>query len=81
MRRPGRDDAGNRAPGCVSVGNGSRAGRPPSPCVKVCTLGDGGVCEGCLRTLDEIARWPAMDAEDQWRLVEELARRRARGAA
>ncbi|MBS0467180.1 MAG: DUF1289 domain-containing protein [Proteobacteria bacterium] len=30
----------------------------PSPCVSVCRMTpDGGHCEGCFRTLDEIARW------------------------
>ena len=31
----------------------------PSPCIGVCKLdADRRVCEGCLRTVDEIARWP-----------------------
>jgi uncharacterized protein len=36
-----------------------------SPCVKICTYQPGaGVCLGCGRTLEEIARWTAMsDAE------------------
>ena len=36
-----------------------------SPCIKVCTLdAASGVCMGCGRTLDEIARWGSMgDAE------------------
>ncbi len=30
----------------------------PSPCVSVCRMTpDGGHCEGCFRSLDEIARW------------------------
>ena len=30
----------------------------PSPCIKICRIDpDRGVCEGCLRTLDEIAAW------------------------
>lgn len=28
-----------------------------SPCVNVCRIGTDGLCDGCLRTLDEIARW------------------------
>lgn len=32
-----------------------------SPCIGVCTLDDGGYCEGCLRSRDEIAGWLAMD--------------------
>jgi len=36
-----------------------------SPCVKVCQMDPArGVCIGCCRTLDEIARWSGMsDAE------------------
>ncbi|MBC8118575.1 MAG: DUF1289 domain-containing protein [Burkholderiaceae bacterium] len=37
----------------------------PSPCVSVCNMNaDTGWCEGCHRTIDEIARWSRMsDAE------------------
>jgi monothiol glutaredoxin len=50
--------------------------RPPSPCIKVCVLAEGGRCTGCLRTLDEIAAWPSMSAEAQWALVGALDQRR-----
>ena len=34
----------------------------PSPCIDVCRMDPRtGWCEGCLRTLDEIAQWSAMD--------------------
>lgn len=34
----------------------------PSPCVNVCRMEPGsGLCEGCLRTLDEIAAWSQLD--------------------
>ncbi len=34
----------------------------PSPCQSVCVMhADTGWCEGCLRTLDEIAAWGRMD--------------------
>lgn len=33
-----------------------------SPCIGVCHMdGDTGWCAGCLRTLDEIARWSVLD--------------------
>ena len=36
----------------------------PSPCIGICHLGSDGLCDGCLRSGDEIARWIAMgDAE------------------
>lgn len=36
-----------------------------SPCIQVCAMDEAsGLCRGCLRTLDEIARWGTMtDAE------------------
>ncbi|MFB2593975.1 DUF1289 domain-containing protein [Paracoccus sp. p4-l81] len=37
---------------------------PQSPCVKICVIHKAeGLCIGCLRTLDEIAGWSAMDAD------------------
>lgn len=34
----------------------------PSPCVSVCRMDEAtGLCEGCWRTLGEIAGWSAMD--------------------
>lgn len=34
----------------------------PSPCINVCRMNDRtGLCEGCLRTLDEITLWSALD--------------------
>jgi uncharacterized protein len=34
----------------------------PSPCVDVCRMNpDTGWCEGCLRTIDEIASWASLD--------------------
>lgn len=35
----------------------------PSPCQSVCVMHpDTGWCEGCMRTLDEIAQWSRMDS-------------------
>ncbi|WP_428422086.1 DUF1289 domain-containing protein [Methylibium sp.] len=34
----------------------------PSPCISVCRMhAASGWCEGCLRTLDEIAAWSGLD--------------------
>ncbi|RXT71414.1 DUF1289 domain-containing protein, partial [Pseudomonas syringae] len=45
---------------------GSEAGPLPSPCIGVCSLDAQSHCVGCLRSLDEIARWMSMsDAERQ----------------
>ncbi len=39
----------------------------PSPCVSVCQMADG-LCQGCWRTLDEIASWGQLQ-DAQRRLV------------
>jgi uncharacterized protein len=49
---------------------------PVSPCINVCALDAQGFCTGCLRTGEEIARWTAMTADEQRRLLAELAKRR-----
>ena len=50
----------------------SRAFRPMSPCVNICTLDDEQVCLGCLRRLEEIIAWPTMSGEEQWALIDKL---------
>lgn len=56
----------------------SRA-EPESPCVKVCVIHPvEGLCVGCLRTLDEIAGWGAMDAAARHALLEALPARAPR---
>jgi predicted Fe-S protein YdhL (DUF1289 family) len=38
----------------------------PSPCVSICRMDmDTGYCEGCRRTLDEIAAWGRMADADK----------------
>ncbi len=50
----------------------------PSPCVSVCRLDErSGWCEGCLRTLDEIAAWAAMDDRAKRAVWKLLPQRRA----
>ncbi|MGA7974767.1 MAG: DUF1289 domain-containing protein, partial [Pseudolabrys sp.] len=44
-----------------------------TPCVKVCTLdARAGLCLGCGRTIDEIAGWGAMSADERARIMAEL---------
>jgi uncharacterized protein len=39
-------------------------GSVPSPCISVCRMdASTGWCEGCLRTIDEIAGWSTFDDE------------------
>ena len=34
----------------------------PSPCISLCKMSpDTGLCEGCLRTIDEISAWSSAD--------------------
>jgi predicted Fe-S protein YdhL (DUF1289 family) len=47
-----------------------------SPCNRVCTLDPAsGLCLGCGRSLDEIARWTQMTDAERARVVAELGRR------
>jgi predicted Fe-S protein YdhL (DUF1289 family) len=39
---------------------------------------DTGLCEGCLRTLDEIAAWSAMSAEQKRAVLAQLPKRGSR---
>lgn len=51
----------------------------PSPCVSICRMdAASGLCEGCLRTLDEIAAWGALPEPDKravWARIEQRAAR------
>jgi predicted Fe-S protein YdhL (DUF1289 family) len=50
---------------------------PPSPCTSVCELNyDRGICKGCFRTLDEIARWATMTAEQKREVLVRVEMRR-----
>lgn len=49
----------------------------PSPCIGVCRLdGDRHLCEGCLRTTQEIARWPYADTPERLDILQLLRERR-----
>ena len=61
---------------------GATAENVPSPCVSVCRMdAQGQLCEGCLRTIDEIRLWSrASDADKRavWRAIaERIAARQA----
>jgi uncharacterized protein len=48
-----------------------------SPCIKVCQMDPArGVCIGCCRTLDEIARWGGMTDAQRAAVMQELPARR-----
>jgi uncharacterized protein len=49
-----------------------------SPCIGICRLGVDGLCEGCLRTGDEIASWMSLsDAERTHLMFDVLPKRGA----
>ena len=51
-------------------------GAPVSPCVGVCTLDPvSHFCIGCARTIEEIARWPSLSAEEKGRIITQLPSR------
>ena len=47
-----------------------------SPCTGVCVIGENGRCEGCARTLDEIAGWLSMTTAERDAVMAALPRRR-----
>ncbi len=55
-------------------------GPVPSPCISVCRMdAAAGVCEGCFRTLDEIAAW-GLAPEAQRRAIWQAIAQRAEQA-
>jgi uncharacterized protein len=48
----------------------------PSPCISVCRMdADSGLCEGCFRTLDEIASWGTASDTERRRVWQQLVER------
>jgi predicted Fe-S protein YdhL (DUF1289 family) len=48
----------------------------PSPCISVCRMDAvTGLCEGCLRTLDEIASWGMASEQQRRALWQQLVQR------
>ena len=45
---------------------------PLTPCIGICRLDERGLCLGCRRTLDEIARWGAMSEAERLRCMQEV---------
>ncbi|MFN3275184.1 MAG: DUF1289 domain-containing protein [Paracoccus sp. (in: a-proteobacteria)] len=51
---------------------------PPSPCIRLCAIDPGTrLCSGCLRSLDEIARWSGLTPAQQRAIIADLPHRRA----
>ena len=43
-----------------------------TPCIGICTLGRDGLCEGCLRTADEIAQWSRLSDAERLAIINEV---------
>lgn len=44
-----------------------------SPCIGVCKLDiESNLCVGCLRSADEIAKWPQLDNEKALKIMEDI---------
>ena len=53
----------------------------PSPCISVCRIHPAtGWCEGCARTIDEIAHWSLFDDDEKRAVWAQIAQRRGRSA-
>ena len=56
--------------------------RVESPCVGVCVIDERtGLCEGCLRTLEEVAAWGSSTPEQRRTILDAIAERRRAAAA
>jgi hypothetical protein len=48
----------------------------PSPCISICQMdADTGWCQGCFRTLDEIAQWSRADDAEKLRVWQRIEAR------
>ena len=65
----------------LELGPDGRADDPASPCINVCKMDErSGFCEGCFRTIDEIACWSGYTREEKLAVLARLEpRRRAAG--
>ena len=53
-----------------------------TPCIGICTLDAQGLCEGCRRTGEEIARWMYMSDIERARLMNDvLPQRKPHGSS
>lgn len=69
-----------QAPGTAALRAAAAEGAPvPSPCISVCRIDpQTSLCEGCTRTLEEIATWSRLDTDARIAVWERIEARRAR---
>ena len=54
----------------------------PSPCISVCRMNpQSGLCEGCLRSIEEIAQWGNVGDELKRAILKRIEQRREQGAS
>ncbi len=54
----------------------------PSPCISVCRMSEKtGLCEGCRRSLEEIARWANTDDADRRAILARIEQRKKQESA
>ena len=62
----------------LRIFGGGKEAPVPSPCTDICRIDpQSGWCEGCLRTIDEIAAWGALDDRTRREIWKRLPARRA----
>jgi len=67
-----------KAAGCATLHgmNPEHQTPVPSPCISLCKMSpDTGLCEGCLRTIDEIIAWSGADDDFKRGVWAEIRRR------
>jgi hypothetical protein len=63
------------------TGRLQREAHVETPCINICVIDPAtGLCEGCGRTINEIARWASLTDGERRRIMEALARRMAQRA-
>lgn len=51
---------------------------PASPCIQICRMDEAtGLCQGCFRTLSEIAVWSRCGAAERLEILARVEKRRA----
>ncbi len=54
----------------------------PSPCISVCRMNPQScLCEGCLRSIEEIAQWGNAGDEFKQTILQRIEQRRQKGAS
>lgn len=61
---------------CRSAQIGKMTEAVPSPCTGICRLDEKDVCEGCGRTIDEIAAWSSVGNDRRAQILHLAEQRR-----